>query len=86
MFPFVSGCDAKDVVPCFASPDSDLRTTKLLALLLLVEFGMHYDVLPAALVHSHLGHTLASVKENKNLESVVQLKAKKLSLIISNFI
>lgn len=82
---FVLGCDKKDAPP-FASPDPDTRTTRLLALLLLVEFGMHYDVLPPALVHSHLGQTLITVKENKGLESAVRLKARKLSLIISNFI
>ncbi|MPC32424.1 AP-4 complex accessory subunit tepsin [Portunus trituberculatus] len=85
-YPFLIGCDSKDAVPPLASPDADTRTTRLLALLLLVEFGMHYDVLPPALVHSHLGQTLTAVKENKNLESAVQLKARKLSLIVSNFV
>lgn len=84
--PFLTGCDGKDALPPLASPDAATRTTRLLALLLLVEFGMHYDVLPPTLVHSHLGHTLTAVKENKNLESTVQLKAKKLSLIVSNFV
>lgn len=83
--PSVPGSDT-NYAPPFASPDPDTRTTRLLALLLLVEFGMHYDVLPPALVHSHLGQTLNTVKENKGLESTVRLKARKLSLIISNFI
>lgn len=69
-----------------ASLDPDAKTTRLLALLLLVEFAMHYDILPPALVHSHLGQTLVTVHEDKNLESAVRLKAKKLSLITSKFV
>ncbi|KAG0725765.1 AP-4 complex accessory subunit tepsin [Chionoecetes opilio] len=67
-------------------PDAETRATQLLSLLLLVEFGMHYDVLPPALVHSHLGNTLVTVKESKRLESAVRIKARKLSLIISKCI
>lgn len=70
--------------PANFNPDS--KTTRLLALLLLVEFAMHYDILPPALVHSHLGPMLVTVHESKNLESAVRLKARKLSLITSKFV
>lgn len=69
-----------------ASLNPDAKTTKLLALLLLVEFAMHYDILPPALVHSHLGPMLVTVHGNKSLESAVRLKARKLSLITSKFV
>lgn len=68
------------------SLNPDAKTARLLALLLLVEFAMHYDILPPALVHSQLGHTLITVHENKNLGSAVRLKARKLSLITSKFV
>lgn len=69
-----------------ASLDPDAKTTRLLALLLLVEFAMHYDILPPALVHSHLGPMLVTMHESKSLESAVRLKARKLSLITSKFV
>lgn len=81
---FVSECNQSTQSP--SSLDPDAKTTSLLALLLLVEFAMHYDILPPTLVHSHLGHTLITVHENKSLESAVRLKARKLSLITSKFV
>lgn len=80
----VPACNPSTQPP--ANLDPDAKTIQLLALLLLVEFAMHYDILPPALVHSHLGHTLITVHENKNLESAVRLKARKLSLITSKFV
>ncbi|XP_069192009.1 AP-4 complex accessory subunit Tepsin isoform X2 [Procambarus clarkii] len=61
-------------------------TTRLLILLLLVEFGIHYDIFPPNLINSVLGKTLQSLQENKNVNSMVRIKAKKLSLITHKFI
>lgn len=64
----------------------DFLTTRLLVLLVLVEFGFHYDIFPPAVLHVVLGNTFQNVHENQSLESVVRMKAKKLSLITSKFI
>ncbi|XP_042234308.1 AP-4 complex accessory subunit Tepsin-like isoform X2 [Homarus americanus] len=69
-------------------PTSNLSfaTTRLLILLLLVEFGIHYDILPPNLVNNLFGKTLQNLHENCSLQSIVRTKAKKLSLITCKFI
>lgn len=61
-------------------------TRRLLVLLVLVEFGFYYDVFPPALITGCIGKTLQILQENQNLESMVRVKAKKLSLITCKFI
>ncbi|XP_071530318.1 AP-4 complex accessory subunit Tepsin-like [Panulirus ornatus] len=60
--------------------------TRLLMLLVLVEFGIHYDIFPPNLVCSVLGKTFQNLHENLNLDSMVRIKAKKLSLITCKFV
>lgn len=73
---------------CSVLPMSTVNfsTTRLLVLLVLMEFGFHYDVFPPALINGCVGKTLQVLHENQNLESMVRVKAKKLSLITSKFI
>lgn len=61
-------------------------TTRILILLVLLEFGIHYDIFPPNLVNTVLGKTFQNLHENQNLESVIRMKAKKLSLITCRFV
>ena len=63
-------------------PAGNLQTCRLLRLLLIVEFGIHYDVFAPSLVNNILGKIFQNLQGNENLESSVRLKSRKLSLIL----
>lgn len=83
-----TGISSKEVLTNSAVLPSDtvsVATTRMLILLLLVEFGIHYDVFSPNLVNSALGKTFQRLTENLSLKQMVRTKAKKLSLISCKF-
>ncbi|KAK4319397.1 hypothetical protein Pmani_009679 [Petrolisthes manimaculis] len=85
--PMTSGPQATSLHhPCTSSPTTpSLNSVKLLVLLLLVEFGLHYEVFSPALINTTLGVVLAKV-HREGAESVVKTKARKLSLIVAKLV
>lgn len=57
-------------------------SVRLLVLLLLVEFGLHYEVFSPAVINSTLGVALTKVHK-EGAEAIVKTKARKLSLIVA---
>ncbi|XP_063602813.1 AP-4 complex accessory subunit Tepsin-like isoform X1 [Penaeus indicus] len=65
-----------------SSCEPDKVTVQLLMLLLLIEFGIHYDIYSPNIANTHLRKTFQTISTSKNLDSRVQIKAKKLRLIL----
>ncbi|XP_068239668.1 AP-4 complex accessory subunit Tepsin-like [Palaemon carinicauda] len=74
------------VVKETAPPVDSLQTCRLLRLLLIVEFGIQYDVFSPNQVNNILGKILQNLQGNENLESSVRLKSRKLSLILHKLV
>lgn len=62
--------------------EPDKVTVQLLMLLLLIEFGIHYDIYTPNIANTHLRKTFHTISTSKNIDSRVQTKAKKLRLIL----
>ncbi|XP_064117611.1 AP-4 complex accessory subunit Tepsin-like isoform X1 [Macrobrachium nipponense] len=77
-----SSAVVKETAPLAGS----LQTCRLLRLLLMVEFGIHYDVFSPAQVNNILGKMFQNLQGNENLESSVRLKSRKLSLILHKLV
>lgn len=69
---------SRDLASC--KPDN--VTVQLLMLLLLIEFGIHYDIYAPNIANTHLRKTFQTISTSKNIDSRAQTKAKKLLLIL----
>ncbi|KAK7083922.1 hypothetical protein SK128_006587 [Halocaridina rubra] len=72
----------KEVLPSQIS----FVTSRLLCLLLLVEFGLYYDTFAPNLINNILREMLQKLQVHENIDSVVKIKAKKLLLILAKLL
>ncbi|CAL4096301.1 unnamed protein product, partial [Meganyctiphanes norvegica] len=64
----------------------DEGTIQLMTLLLLIEFGLHYDIFSASLIQTNIGNILTGLHDKSEMDCMVKVKSKKICLILNKLV